>query len=146
MANMNNVVIAGRLTKDPVQRSETNPVVNMVVAVNHRSKGRDGGEDKEHTDFVPVSVFGRTAEICAEKLHKGSSVLIEGRIRSRSKEINGERKFFTEVVARKIDFLDRYIKRQDEEEKVYESKEKTYKYNAANGEEEEVDFDDDANA
>ena len=113
MANMNTVTLAGRLTKDPVKRSETAQVVNMVVAVNYRSKDKNSGESKEDTDFVPVSVFGRTAEICAERLHKGSSVLIQGRIRSRSKEINGERKFFTEVVASRVDFLDRYVKHEE---------------------------------
>jgi single-strand DNA-binding protein len=117
MANMNTCVIAGRLTKDPVKRSETAQVVNMVVAVNYRSKSKTSGEEKEDTDFVPVSAFGRTAEICAERLHKGSSVLIQGRIRSRSKEINGERKFFTEVVANKIDFLDKQPRREAEPEK-----------------------------
>jgi len=125
MANLNTVVIAGRLTKDPVKRSESAQVVNMIVAVNYRSKDRDTGEDKEDTDFVPVSVFGRTAEICAERLHKGSSVLISGRIRSRSKEIAGERKFFTEVVAKKVDFLDRYIKREAESTPSIEEEIKT---------------------
>jgi single-strand DNA-binding protein len=115
MANLNTVVIAGRLTKDPVSRTEDAQVVNMVVAVNHRTKSQQSGEEKEHTDFVPVSVFGRTAELCVEKLKKGSSVLIHGRIRSRSKEVRGEKKFFTEVVAKKIDFLDRYIHRPDEQ-------------------------------
>jgi len=112
MANLNTVTLAGRLTKDPVKRSETAQVVNMIVAVNYHSKDKSTGEDKEDTDFVPVSVFGRTAEVCAERLHKGSSVLISGRIRSRSKEIKGERRFFTEVVAKKVDFLDRYIKHE----------------------------------
>ena len=116
MANMNTVTLAGRLTKDPVKRSDTAQVVNMVVAVNYRSKDRNSGESREDTDFVPVSVFGRTAEICAERLHKGSSVLIQGRIRSRSKEIGGVRKFFTEVVANKIDFLDKHVKSEEVQE------------------------------
>lgn len=121
MANLNTCVIAGRLTKDPVSRSEGDQIVNMVVAVNHRSKDRENGSEKEHTDFVPVSVFGRTAELCAEKLRKGSSVLIHGRIRSRSKDIvqadgHSEKKFFTEVVAKKVDFLDRYIHTRPEEQ------------------------------
>jgi single-strand DNA-binding protein len=110
MANLNTVVICGRLTKDPVCRDPNAGVCNMVVAINYRTKNYTTGDSNEHTDFVPVSVFGRTAELCVEKLHKGSSVLIHGRIRSKSKEINGEKKFFTEVVANKVDFLDRYIK------------------------------------
>jgi single-strand DNA-binding protein len=120
MANLNTVVIAGRLTKDPVSRTQDLQVANMVVAVNHRTKDRESGEGKDCTDFVPVSVFGRTAELCVEKLKKGSSVLIHGRIRSQSKTIAGERRFFTEVVARKVDFLDRYVKQETSEEESTE--------------------------
>lgn len=120
MANLNTVVIAGRLTKDPISRTEDIQVANMVVAVNHRSKNRETGESVEHTDFCPVSVFGRTAELCVEKLKKGSSVLVHGRIRSRSKTINGEKKFFTEIVAQKVDFLDRYIHHENSDEHVDE--------------------------
>ena len=108
----------------------------MVVAINYRTRNRETGSNKEHTDFVPVSVFGRTAELCVEKLRKGSSVLINGRIRSRSKTINGEKKFFTEVVAARVDFLDRYIKTAPTEHvEPIESLD----------DDDDIDYDDDAN-
>ena len=109
----------------------------MVVAVNYRVRG-DGGESKEYTDFVPIAVFGRTGELCIEKLHKGSAVLIQGRVRSRSKDVKGERRYFTEVVAKKVDFLDRYVRHVDENEDLEEEARKHLEDGPLDREEEAV--------
>ena len=112
--NVNTTMLAGRLTKDPVKR-ENSEVVNMTVAVNYQKK-TETGELKEHSDFIPVSVWGRTGDICMRKLQKGSPVFIEGRIKTRNKEIEGQKRFFMEVVASKVTFLDRSkLKSEDAE-------------------------------
>ena len=103
--NVNTTMLAGRLTRDPIKR-ENSEVVNMTVAVNYQKK-TESGEIKEHSDFIPVSVWGRTGDICMRKLQKGSPVFIEGRIKTRNKEIDGQKRFFMEVVASKVTFLDR---------------------------------------
>jgi len=111
--NVNTTMLAGRLTRDPMKR-ENSEVVNMSVAVNYQKKS-DDGEYKEHTDFIPVSVWGKTGDICMKKLQKGSPVFIEGRIKTRNKEIQGQNRFFMEVVASKVTFLDRSKLKSDNE-------------------------------
>ena len=108
-------MLAGRLTKDPLKR-ENSDVVNLTVAVNYQ-KRTDTGEIKEHSDFIPVSVWGKTGDICMKKLQKGSPVFVEGRIKTRNKEVQGVNRFFMEVVASKVTFLDR-SKLKGEEEPV----------------------------
>lgn len=111
--NVNTTMLAGRLTKDPLKR-ENSEVVNLTVAVNYQKK-TESGEIKEHSDFIPVSVWGKTGDICMKKLQKGSPVFIEGRIKTRNKEIQGQNRFFMEVVASKVTFLDRSKLKSDEE-------------------------------
>jgi single-strand DNA-binding protein len=113
--NVNTTMLAGRLTKDPLKR-ENSDVVNLTVAVNYQ-KRTDTGEIKEHSDFIPVSVWGKTGDICMKKLQKGSPVFVEGRIKTRNKEVQGVNRFFMEVVASKVTFLDR-SKLKGEEEPV----------------------------
>lgn len=115
--NVNTTMLAGRLTKDPIKR-DNSEVVNMTVAVNYQKK-LDNGDIKEHSDFIPVSVWGRTGDICMRKLKKGSPVFIEGRIKTRNKEIEGQKRFFMEVVASKVTFLDRSkLKSEEHEEEL----------------------------
>ena len=111
--NVNTTMLAGRLTKDPLKR-ENSEVVNLTVAVNYQKK-TDTGEIKEHSDFIPVSVWGKTGDICMKKLKKGSPIFVEGRIKTRNKQVEGQNRFFMEVVASKVTFLDRSkLKGEDE--------------------------------
>ena len=99
---MNHVVIIGNLARDPELRftGTGKAVASMTVAVS-----RGFGKDKE-ADFIPVVVWEKTAENCANYLSKGSKVAVQGRIQVRSYETqNGDKRYATEVVATNVEFL-----------------------------------------
>jgi len=75
------IVIVGNLGRDPEMRYTPSgtPVTSLNVATNRKYTGSDGQVVKETTWFR-VSVFGKSAETCAQYLKKGSSVLVEGRL------------------------------------------------------------------
>lgn len=122
---MNNVVLIGRLTRDPEVRytSETQmAVARFSVAINRPV--RSGGE--KQTDFPNVVVFGKQAENCERFLGKGRLVGIQGRIQTgRYKNKNGDTVYTTEVVANNVEFLDwgddnKKSERQEKQEDVPE--------------------------
>lgn len=109
MASLNRVFIIGNLTMDPELRFTPNgaAVANIRVAVNHRYQGNDGNWVEE-ASFFNVVAWGRQAEIANEYLRKGRPVLVEGRLRSRSWETpEGQKRSTVEIVAQRIQFLDR---------------------------------------
>ena len=75
------IIIVGNLGKDPEMRYTPSgtPVTSMSIATNRKYTGSDGQVVKETTWFR-VSVFGKSAETCAQYLKKGSAVLVEGRL------------------------------------------------------------------
>jgi single-strand DNA-binding protein len=107
MANFNRVLLIGNLTKDPELRytPQGTGVVNLRLAVNRKFKDRNQ-ELKEETCFITVVVWDKQAETCNQYLRKGSPVLIEGRLQSRSWEDNaGQKRNTIEVRAERVQFL-----------------------------------------
>jgi single-strand DNA-binding protein len=107
MANFNKVLLIGNLTKDPELRytPQGTAVVNLRLAVNRRFKDRNQ-ELKEEVCYVNVVAWDKQAETCNQYLHKGSPVLIEGRLQSRSWEDNsGQKRSVVEVRAERVQFL-----------------------------------------
>jgi single-strand DNA-binding protein len=107
MASFNKVLLIGNLTKDPELRytPQGTAVVNLRLAVNRRFKDRNQ-ELKEEVCFITVVAWDKQAETCNQYLHKGSPVLIEGRLQSRSWEDNaGQKRNVIEVRAERIQFL-----------------------------------------
>jgi single-strand DNA-binding protein len=104
MANLNRIILVGRLTGDPDTKStvEGIPMTKFRLAVNRfRKEG-----SPQAADFIDVVTWRRLAEICGEYLKKGRLVLVEGRIQVRSYEDQaGQRKWATEVVARNMQML-----------------------------------------
>lgn len=101
---MNKVIIIGNLTKDPELRATQNgtSVCNFTVAVNRPT--RQGEEQK--TDFLPVIVWNKTAEICSRFLAKGRKCAVIGSVQTRSWTDNsGEKHYATEIVADNVEFL-----------------------------------------
>ncbi|MDO8590069.1 MAG: single-stranded DNA-binding protein [bacterium] len=102
----NRAIIIGNLTRDPELRSLSSgvQVTTMGVATNRVWKDKAGAK-QESTDYHNVVVFGRQAETTAQYLRKGSSVLVEGRMQTRSWDAaDGTKKYRTEVVADRIQF------------------------------------------
>jgi len=107
MANFNKVLLIGNLTKDPELRYTPQgvAVVNLRLAVNRRYRDKNQ-ELKEEVCFVTAVVWNKQAETCNQYLHKGSPVLVEGRLQSRSWEDNsGQKRSVIEVRAERVQFM-----------------------------------------
>lgn len=78
----NKVILAGNLSRDIEIRytSGGSAIGNTAIATTRRYKAQDGSK-KEETLFVDITLYGRTAEIANQYLHKGSKVLIDGRLK-----------------------------------------------------------------
>ncbi|MQY58106.1 MAG: single-stranded DNA-binding protein [Clostridia bacterium] len=110
MSGLNQVVLIGNLARDPELRytPDGTPVTSFTIAVNRTFVNRQG---EREADFVPIVVWRKRAETCSEYLMKGSQVAVEGRLQVRNYEDkDGIRKWVTEVVARRVDFLQRLKK------------------------------------
>jgi single-strand DNA-binding protein len=108
MASVNKVILVGNLGADPETRylPSGDAVANIRLATTDRYKDKTSGEMKELTEWHRVSFFGRLAEIVTEYLKKGSSVYIEGRIRTRKwTDQAGQEKYSTEIVADQMQML-----------------------------------------
>jgi len=103
---LNKAIIIGNLTRDPELKSLPSGVqiANMAVATNRVWKDKNGVK-QESADYHNVVVFGRQAETTAQYLRKGSSVLVEGRMQTRSWDgPDGKKNYRTEVVADRVQF------------------------------------------
>jgi single-strand DNA-binding protein len=108
MASVNKVILVGNLGADPEVRylPSGDAVANIRLATTDRYKDKTSGEMKEATEWHRVSFFGRLAEIVNEYLKKGSSVYIEGRIRTRKWQAqDGSDRYSTEIVAEQMQML-----------------------------------------
>lgn len=105
MASYNRVVLVGNLTRDPELRHipSGTAVAEVGLAVNDRVK--KGEEWIDETTFVDVTLWARTAEVAAQYLSKGSSVLIEGRLKLDQWEKDGQKRSKLRVVADKMQML-----------------------------------------
>lgn len=108
MASVNKIIIVGNLGADPEVRylPSGDPVANMRVATTEKWKDKQGNQ-QEHTEWHRCNMFGRLAQIAAEYLKKGSSVYVEGRVRTRKwTDQAGVDKFSTEINVDQIQMLD----------------------------------------
>ena len=106
MRGFNKAILAGNLTRDPDVRytSGKKAFARFTLAVGKVWKDRDGVK-QEHTDFIPCVVWGSLAEIVEQWLEKGSAVLVEGAISTRTYEKDGEKKYITEINVQNLNFL-----------------------------------------
>lgn len=104
---LNKAILIGNLTRDPELRSLPSgiKVCTFSLATNRVWKDKNGAK-QESTDYHNVVVFGRQAETVAQYMKKGSSILVEGRMQTRSWEDknSGEKKYRTEIVADRTQF------------------------------------------
>lgn len=109
MANLNKVMLMGRLTRDPELRyTKTGTAVcKFGLAINANFTGQDG-QKKEKSTFVDVTVWQRRAEVVAEYFKKGSPIFVEGRLELDQWETeNKEKRSKLYVVAENFEFLER---------------------------------------
>jgi single-strand DNA-binding protein len=104
---LNKAILIGNLTRDPELRSLPSgvKVCSFSLATNRVWKDKNGAR-QESADYHNVVVFGRQAETVAQYMKKGSSILVEGRMQTRSwdDKTSGEKKYRTEVVADRTQF------------------------------------------
>lgn len=109
MANdLNQYTCIGRLGRDPEVRFMPNgdAAVNISLAVGKSWKDKNSGEKKETTTWVPVSFFGKTAEIIGEYCKKGSQLLITGEFSMRKyTDKDGNEKQITEIKGDRMQLL-----------------------------------------
>lgn len=118
---MNNVVIVGRLTKDPELRYLTSgtAVATFTLAIDRDYKNKDGSIT---TDFIPVEIMGKPAEFVANYITKGRLVGVQGSIRvDRYETPDGEKRTFTKVAGRNIQALESKSKTEQGEQAPQEA-------------------------
>lgn len=106
---LNKAIIIGNLTRDPELKSLPSgiKVCTFAVATNRVYKDKNGAR-QESTDYHNIVAFARQAETTAQYMKKGSNVLVEGRIQTRSWDApDGTKKYRTEIVAERIQFGNR---------------------------------------
>lgn len=118
---MNNVVIVGRLTKDPELKYLTSgtAVATFTLAIDRDYKNKDGSTP---VDFIPVEIMGKPAEFVANYVTKGRLVGVQGSIRvDRYETPEGEKRTFTKVAGRNIQALESKSKVEQGEQAPQES-------------------------
>lgn len=112
MPEINYVIVAGNLTRDPIFRQTTNntPVVNFSIASNRKYKDSSNNW-QEDVCYVGVVAWNKLAESCKNRLKKGSAVLVDGELQSRSwKNEDGFNRTVVEIKARRIQFLNKKLR------------------------------------
>ncbi len=105
MSSFNRVILVGGLTRDPEVKylQSGTAVCEIGLAINEREK--KGNEWVESTTFVDVTLWNRTAEVASEFCRKGSSVLIEGRLKLDSWEKDGKKQYKLKVIGERMQML-----------------------------------------
>ena len=108
MASVNRVILVGNLGADPDQRFLPNgdAVCNIKVATSESWKDKQTGDKKEATEWHRVVFFRRLAEIAGQYLTKGSSVYVEGSLKTRKwQDKDGSDRYTTEIVGSEMKML-----------------------------------------
>ena len=105
---VNKVILVGNLGRDPETRymPSGGAVTNASLATSKQCRDRDSAENKVRTEWHRVVFFNRLAEIAGEYLKKGSKIYIEGELRTRDWERDGQKHYTTEIVANEMQMLD----------------------------------------
>lgn len=109
MPDINSIIIAGNLTKDPTLRTTTSgtPVANFPIAYSRKFKDNSGAW-REDVCYVGVVAWYKLAESCHENLSKGSAIMVEGELQSKSWQMeNGYYRNIVEIKAKRIQFLNK---------------------------------------
>lgn len=103
--SVNKVFLLGRVGK-PVEVRDTDKgkVATFTLATSEFYKDREGNK-KENTEWHNIVAWKGTAEIAEKFVQKGSQIYLEGRIRTRSWEKDGEKRYVTEIIADNIQLL-----------------------------------------
>lgn len=109
--SMNKAFLVGRLGKDPEFKPiQGGSLCNFSITTSEYYKGRDG-QRQERTEWHNIVAFGKLAEICQKLLKKGSQVVVEGKIQTRSwEDTEGVKRYRTEIIAARIEAVGNQLK------------------------------------
>lgn len=143
--NLNKVFLIGRLTRNPESKSlPSGTSLATFGMATDRFYNDKAGQKQQQTEFHNIVTFGRLAEIASQYLAKGSLVLIEGRIQTRSwQDQAGNKKYRTEIVAERLQLGPKSATKQSQNnEPQNEPQEETTKEEIPIVEENEIDIKD----
>ena len=106
MAGINKVILIGNLGKDPEVKTTPNGnnVCNFSLATSEKYKDK-AGEIIENTEWHNIVLWNQLADLAGKYLTKGSQIYLEGKIKTRSYEVDGVKKYVTEIYGYKMTFL-----------------------------------------
>lgn len=115
MADLNKVMLIGRLTRDPVQSQTSTGAVCCQFGIAINRKFTSQGEAREEVCFVDIETWGKQAESCKQYLSTGGQVFVEGRLKFGQWEDRetGRKRTRLLVVAERVQFLDRMTTNAD---------------------------------
>ncbi len=102
--NLNKVILIGRLTRDPESRSlPSGQSLTSFGMATDRFFSDKSGQKQQQTEFHNIVIFGKLADIASQYLNKGSLVLIEGRLQTRSwQDSSGNKRSRTEIIGERL--------------------------------------------
>lgn len=107
MSSVNKVIVVGNLGKNPeLRRTQGGEAVTDFPLATTEVYTDKQGQRQEQTEWHNIVVWKKQAENCAQYLSKGSKVYIEGKLRTRSWDDNGQKRYRTEVIASNVVFLE----------------------------------------
>ena len=114
---MNSVNLIGRVCNEVDLRytPSEKAVAKFNIAVD------DGYGDKKKTYFIPITVFGRQAENCEKFVSKGNRIGVTGKIVTGSYEKDGRKIYTIDVIADRVEFLEREDRPRGEQEPMHET-------------------------
>ena len=124
---MNNVILIGRLTKDPDLRfipTTGKAAASFTLAVD-KGFNKDVKQEREKkdlpvADFISIVVYGKSAENCSNYLSKGKQAAIQGRINTRKYVDNdGQNRYVTEIIAQRVEFIGSSPKARDNDDDIF---------------------------
>lgn len=124
---MNLATIMGYIGKGPELKEfgNDNYAVNFTVATNE-SFNNQNGERVTQTEWHNVVFYGNTAKVINQYFRKGSRILIEGKIRTRSYEVEGGKRYITEIVGSRFHFVDKASDNQQQNQHQSQQQNQTF--------------------
>ena len=100
MKNINQVILLGNITRSPeLKYTQTGTaILRFSIATNRQWKDKESGEKKEAVDYHNIVFWGKLGELVSQFTDKGSRILIQGRLQTRSWEKDGVKRYSTEVI------------------------------------------------
>lgn len=118
MPNLNQVMLIGHLGNEPkiIESKNQNglKIASFTLATTEKGfQKKDGTRTEDQTEWHNIVLFGKLAEIAEKYLHKGSAVFIQGRLKTRSYEKEGQKRYMTEIIGDVMQMLSKGEKSQE---------------------------------